>query len=194
MQSSFAHQSVWVKLLHPLTDIRAACTWSMGQILTILTDIKAALHISQYGSEFLHISPWYQSSSAHQSNGSEFLHIRPWYQSSLDISGLWMKTLHPYWLICRAALISVGCGSEFLHIRLICKAALISWSTYVRILTHTDWYAKQLWYHGLWVKFLHINWYQSSLHMVYGWNSYPYWLICKAALISWLVWVRILTY
>ena len=60
-----------------------------------------------------------QSSLAHQSNGSEFLHIN-WYAKQ---PCTWsMGQILTYWLISKHT--AHGRWVKFLHIRLICKAAL----------------------------------------------------------------------
>ena len=156
-----------------LTDIRAACTWAMGEILTYWLISKQPAHGRWV--KFLHIykaclhwsmgdiTYWLISKQPAHDRWVKFLHIN-WYQSSLHMVYGWNSYILTDIRICSLHMV-YGSNSYILtDIRAAC-----TWSM-GQILTY--WLISEQPAHGLWVKLLHINWYQSSLHMVYGSNSY----------------------
>ena len=150
---------LWVKFLHTdwyqsslhmgygsnsyiLADIKAACTWAMGETLTYWLISEQPAHGRWV--KFLHIN-WYQSSCTWAMDET----LTYWLISKQPVHGLWVEFLHTDWY---QSSLYMGYGSNS-YILTDIKAAC-TWAM-DQILTY--WLISKQPAHGLWVKLLHIN-------------------------------------
>ena len=84
----------------------------------------------------------------------------------------WIFSTVLYWILTRSSHVHGCYGSNSVtYCTEYHPSSQCTWLLWIKFSTVLYWVSKQP-AHGLWVKLLHINWYQSSLHMGYGWNSY----------------------